>query len=115
MYYTREEIAILPLFMKRVLVKPFYDTHKGLPRTPESVSVEKRAGSLYLVICHNNILPITGITDFESHIKAIGHSYSLNIKEVYILSHKLSSYFRPHGDYFIYRDLTTKGTLNYFK
>lgn len=117
MMYTREEIAILPIFLKRVLMKGYL--HYSFPLKPANIRVRKRSSEHISVHIHFISTQPMHLNEYRKQIAELAKAYGLN--NIYILPtyierpNNLSSYHNIEPDYDydynMYSDFTTKGQL----
>lgn len=68
--YTREEIKILPIFMRRLMTKS-YHSMRGV-HTPKHVSVRKESGNVKRILIYYDIVVAMGWSHHQEYMTNLG-------------------------------------------
>lgn len=102
--YSKQETILLPIFMRRLLRKPFPE----LP--PLRISVKKHNGYIHLTVILHSVNPwdFYSCKRYESNMTSLATYYGLKNVRVW---GKFTQPFAIGGAFTMFPDFTTKGQL----
>lgn len=109
--FTKQETILLPIFIKRVLVKPFTD-FQGATHTPESVSVNTRHIEIRLIILFGAMVGVSSSLYYKQTILMLAESYGITrIGYIHVLRSDGTRIHAKTCQFTMFMDHTTVGEL----